>query len=171
MFNFYRQNLAVKGPVLLDDDASRRPQQRNPTAVSVNGYHGALPGALKPLKSNDEVLNGTIPFQANNCDPTMTASRTRPFVKSAYRKRKLLHTAGLHLISRKAARPVTVRCGCQPPFSCALCTGRSDPTTDPARVERIEPTTLSEKIALLDYSFHPVLSFPSGKFAFFFFLY
>lgn len=160
MFINFRQIRAGKGPVVLGEEGTRRPQQRSTPPVSVNGYHGSLPGSVSiNMKPNEETLNGTIPFQTNNCDPTMTACRTRPFVKSAYRKRKLLRTTGLHLVSKKAARPVTVRCGCRPPLSCALCTGRPDPT----RPNRFEPFNVAERIASVDFSFHPVLSFPSGK--------
>ncbi|KAK6635146.1 hypothetical protein RUM44_000395 [Polyplax serrata] len=155
---YHRQIRAGKGPVVLGEEGTRRPQQRSTPPVSVNGYHGSLPGSVSiNMKPNEETLNGTIPFQTNNCDPTMTACRTRPFVKSAYRKRKLLRTTGLHLVSKKAARPVTVRCGCRPPLSCALCTGRPDPT----RPNRFEPFNVAERIASVDFSFHPVLSFPS----------
>lgn len=161
---FSRQIRAGKGPVLLGEDGNRRSQQRNAPPMSVNGYHGALPGGVSiGVKPNDEVMNGAIPFQTNNCDPSMTACRTRPFMKSAYRKRKLLNTTGLHLISKKAARPVTVRCGCRAPLSCAVCTGRPDPT----RPDRLDPSTVAERIGLLDYSYHPVLSFPTGKFLYF----
>ena len=46
-------------------------------------------------------------------DPTCVAARCRP-VKS-YRRRKLLRMSGLHNLSRKAARPVTLSCSCWPP--------------------------------------------------------
>ena len=46
-------------------------------------------------------------------DPTCVAARCRP-VKS-YRRRKLLQMSGLHNVSRKAARPVTLSCSCWPP--------------------------------------------------------
>nr|CAD7399954.1 unnamed protein product [Timema cristinae] len=82
-------------------------------------------------------------------------------MRSAFRKRRLLPTDGLHRTSKKAARPSSVRCGCRPgPLgsSCPLCTGRSDP------MEGQQPDTLTagERIALLDPTFHPVLSFRDG---------
>jgi hypothetical protein len=63
----------------------------------------------------------------------------------------------------------TVKCGCQSPLQpCALCTGRPDPTAP-----RDLPDTMpaSERVALLDPSFHPVLSFPEGNFNFMIYLY
>lgn len=55
----------------------------------------------------------------------------------------------------------TLKCGCQwPVLPCALCTARIDPTAP-----RDLPDTMpaSERVALLDPGFHPVLSFPDGK--------
>lgn len=75
--------------------------------------------------------------------------------------------SGLHNLSRKAARPVTLSCSCWPPSAthrggydysscCAICTGRSHvvQTLD------AEAQSLPERLAILDPSFHPVLSFP-----------
>lgn len=57
----------------------------------------------------------------------------------------------------------TLKCGCQWPLQpCALCTGRPDPTA-PRDLPDTLPTT--ERVALLDPGFHPVLSFPDGKLA------
>lgn len=86
--------------------------------------------------------------------------RTRPFIRTNFRKRKLLNTAGLHLVSKKAARPSNIRCGCRLPLACcALCTGRSDPTHPREQPDQL---TVQERIALLDPAYHPVLSFPSA---------
>lgn len=104
--------------------------------VVVNGYHGA-----------DSAATAT------------SSSRTRPLVRSLFGKRKLLYMEGLHNVSKKAARPATLRCGCRPPDPpCALCTGRADPTHPRDHPDLL---TVNERIALLDPAFHPVLSFPS----------
>ena len=59
----------------------------------------------------------------------------------------------------------TVKCGCQwPMLPCALCTGRTDPTA-PRDLPDMMPA--SERVALLDPGFHPVLSFAEGNFAIF----
>uniref|UniRef100_A0A8D8AD16 KAT8 regulatory NSL complex subunit 1 n=1 Tax=Culex pipiens TaxID=7175 RepID=A0A8D8AD16_CULPI len=124
---------------------------------SVNGYRGTLPGNSKPLDDGyDAAAGSTTPNGAY--DQTGGSCRTRPFHRNGFRKRKLLQTANLHTISKKAARPSTVKCGCAWPLHpCALCTGRQDPTAP-----RDLPDTMpaSDRVALLDPCFHPVLSFP-----------
>ncbi|XP_058446354.1 uncharacterized protein LOC131427306 [Malaya genurostris] len=148
-----------KGAVTLESAQSQPPQP--PSQQSVNGYRGTLPGNSKPLDDIHDTINvsscsGTAPNGAY--DQTGGSCRTRPFHRNGFRKRKLLQTANLHTISKKAARPSTVKCGCAWPLQpCALCTGRQDPTAP-----RDLPDTMpaSERVALLDPCFHPVLSFP-----------
>ncbi|KAH8336281.1 hypothetical protein KR074_007166 [Drosophila pseudoananassae] len=86
-------------------------------------------------------------------------SRARPLVVSEFRKRKLFQTTNMHTISKKAARPSNIKCGCQwPHVPCALCTGREDPTAPRELAETMMPAT---RVALLDPGYHPVLSFAS----------
>ncbi|KAI8045822.1 hypothetical protein M5D96_002011 [Drosophila gunungcola] len=88
-------------------------------------------------------------------------SRARPLVLSEFRKRKLFQTTNMHTISKKAARPSNIKCGCQwPQVPCTLCTGRTDPTAPRDLVETMMP---ANRVALLDAGYHPVLSFPSGE--------
>lgn len=127
---------------------------------SVNGYRGTLPGNSKPLDDSYDAATATGSATTPNgaYDQTGGSCRTRPFHRNGFRKRKLLQTANLHTISKKAARPSTVKCGCAWPLHpCALCTGRQDPTAP-----RDLPDTMpaSDRVALLDPCFHPVLSFP-----------
>ncbi|XP_055905984.1 uncharacterized protein LOC129941381 [Eupeodes corollae] len=130
------------------------------TGTGPNGYRGALPGATPSKMSGgfttadetdlDAAIDGSNESSQGSC-------RTRAFQSSFYRKRKLFQTANVHTISKKAARPSTIKCGCQWPLHpCALCTGRSDPTAP-----RDLPDTMmkSQRVALLDPGFHPVLSF------------
>lgn len=87
-------------------------------------------------------------------------ARTRP-LSSNFRKRKLVQIGGLHAVSKKAARPSTLRCGCTFPWTpCAVCTGRTDPTHPRDLAESLSK---GEKIALLDPGFHPVISMPEGR--------
>ncbi|XP_065361059.1 uncharacterized protein nsl1 isoform X2 [Calliphora vicina] len=87
----------------------------------------------------------------------MGSCRTRGYVPSLFRKRKLIQTTNIHTISKKAARPSTIKCGCQWPLHpCALCTGRLDPT---APRDLPDTMMMSDRIALLDSGYHPVLSF------------
>uniref|UniRef100_A0A182K1G6 PEHE domain-containing protein n=1 Tax=Anopheles christyi TaxID=43041 RepID=A0A182K1G6_9DIPT len=136
-----------KGPVVLDDTPGDGDQQQ-----SVNGYRGQLPGSSKPLGSTATISD------ESDADMVSSCSRTRPYCRSRFRKRKLMQTYNMHAISKRAAKPSTVKCGCQWPLQpCALCTGRSDPT---ALREPLDTLTFPERVALLDASFHPVLSFP-----------
>lgn len=125
---------------------------------SVNGYRGTLPGNSKPLDDGYDAATAGTANPNGAYDQSGGSCRTRPFHRNGFRKRKLLQTANLHTISKKAARPSTVKCGCAWPLHpCALCTGRQDPTAP-----RDLPDTMpaSDRVALLDPCFHPVLSFP-----------
>lgn len=126
--------------------------------VPVPGKGNPIPnGLLENTCTGGSHTPETKQLQANGenpPDPSCQASRCRP-VRS-YRKRKLLRTTGLHLVSRKAARMATIKCHCYPPFvPCALCGGRYN------NVMSLDPEVmpLHERVALLDSSFHPVLSF------------
>lgn len=147
----HRQIRKTKGQVELEgqDPTCLPSPPASPTAL--NGYRGQLPGASSSKTTpthqgaEEETATTTTEYQC---------SRTRGLLN--FRKRKLLQTGGLHVFSKKAARPSTVRCGCPVPVvHCALCTGRTDPTHP-----RDQPEVLStaEKVALLDPSYHPVLS-------------
>ncbi|XP_059621915.1 KAT8 regulatory NSL complex subunit 1 [Phlebotomus argentipes] len=125
-----------------------------PPQHSVNGYRGVLPGNSK---ATTDAEDGSTPNGAYD-QQSGSSSRTRPFQRSGFKKRKLLQTANLHTISKKAARSSTVKCGCQwPVHPCALCTGRQDPTA-PRDLPDMMP--VSDRVALLDPCYHPVLSFP-----------
>ncbi|KAH0952245.1 hypothetical protein HN011_003549 [Eciton burchellii] len=126
-----RQIRATKGLVLLDN------------TETVNGYSGTLPGSTG---------------RYNLPESELPASRTRPFLWNFYRKRKLLQVDKLHEVSKRAAKASTVRCNCDQVLpACALCTGRLDPMQPQ---EPIEQLSVQERVALVDPSFHPVLSFP-----------
>ncbi|EFA12370.1 hypothetical protein TcasGA2_TC002076 [Tribolium castaneum] len=143
-----RQIRASKGEIQLGGVSP--PPPTSPTAV--NGYRGQLPGS-SPLTSKSEDV---VPTTPNGAHPEYECARTRPLVN--FKKRKLLQLNGLHVISKKAARPASVRCGCvNTTAPCAVCTGRTDPThpRDPT-----EALSKPERIALVDPGFHPVFSMP-----------
>ncbi|XP_017083714.2 uncharacterized protein LOC108116378 isoform X3 [Drosophila eugracilis] len=99
------------------------------------------------------------PANGNKEEPSSDylCSRARPLVLSEFRKRKLFQTTNMHTISKKAARPSNIKCGCQwPQVPCTLCTGRTDPTAPRDLVETMMP---ANRVALLDAGYHPVLSF------------
>lgn len=60
------------------------------------GFEGKLPGASSFICNldSDEDVNDEMP-----------SARTRPFIPSTFRKRKLVQIANLHNISKKAAKP------------------------------------------------------------------
>lgn len=142
---------------LLNSNKNRTPQ----SSKSLNGFidTGQRNGTcLGPTGSNNGTNHSTPHADSPITDVTCQAARCLP-VKS-YRKRKLLRTAGLHQVSRKAARLSTVRCSCYPPIvPCALCAGRynNNQTID------ADVMSLPDRVALLDPAFHPVLSFSQGK--------
>ncbi|KAJ8982338.1 hypothetical protein NQ317_009454 [Molorchus minor] len=161
--DLHKQIRGSKGAVQLIGPSPPSPTAIPSSPTTVNGYRGQLPGSLSfAAKSADAddassvktAPDGT-PSGAGTCSDYQCA-RTRPLAN--FRKRKLLQIAGLHAVSKKAARPSTMRCGCVPVSApCALCTGRTDPTHP-----RDPPDTLSrsERVALLDPAFHPVFSLP-----------
>lgn len=86
-------------------------------------------------------------------------ARTRALAGN-FRKRKLVQIGGLHAVSKKAARPSTLRCGCTFPWQpCAVCTGRTDPTNPRDLADSLSK---GERIGLLDPGFHPAISTPEG---------
>ncbi|KAK4881282.1 hypothetical protein RN001_004601 [Aquatica leii] len=146
--DLHKQIRMSKGAVMLGGSSPQYNMSVSPTVV--NGYRGQLPGA-SPLSSKPmETANGAV----SNSD--ITCARCRPLVN--FRKRKLFQTFGLHVVSKKAARSSTIRCGCiVPDTQCILCTGRPDPTHPRDITDNLSK---SERISLLDPSFHPVFSLP-----------
>ncbi|KAJ8921484.1 hypothetical protein NQ315_003102 [Exocentrus adspersus] len=151
--DLHKQIRTNKGAVQLGGTGPPSAVPSSPTTV--NGYRGQLPGS-SPLTAKVMDNQTAIGGNGSSSEFQYQCSRTRPLVN--FRKRKLLQVSGLHAVSKKAARPSTIRCGCVPmSVPCALCTGRTDPTHP-----RDQPETLSkaEKVALLDPCFHPVFSLP-----------
>ncbi|XP_031633683.1 KAT8 regulatory NSL complex subunit 1 [Contarinia nasturtii] len=124
---------------------------------SVNGYRGLLPGSVR-LGDMDDVTAKLYGGNSNDEVELNGSARTRAFKASAFKKRKLLQSTNLHKISRRAARPCTIKCGCRwPVHPCLLCTGRTDPT---APRDLPDMMSTQENVALLDPCYHPILSFP-----------
>lgn len=86
-------------------DIGAPPQPVATLPGSVNGYRGLLPGQYSSAKSFDSLpgLDGFMADVENEVEGT--SSRTRPFHRAAFKKRKLVQTMNLHTISKKAARP------------------------------------------------------------------
>nr|XP_032806931.1 KAT8 regulatory NSL complex subunit 1-like isoform X2 [Petromyzon marinus] len=89
------------------------------------------------------------------------AARTRPLRE--LRRRRVLRASDAYFLSRKAQRPVTVRCSCEQPLSCMVCVS---PYTTQQQQQQQQPMnldtmTLPERAAVLSPSTHPVLSLPN----------
>ncbi|XP_076437508.1 uncharacterized protein LOC143276729 [Babylonia areolata] len=88
-------------------------------------------------------------------DPSCRAARCLP-LGYPLRKRKLVRTNELDVKSAKAAKLSTVKCHCHLAMTpCVLCCGKEK------SVQTIDPHYMSfeERVALMDPSYHPVLSF------------
>lgn len=110
-----------------------------------------------PVNGNACSSANMSPVIGQPLDASCVAARCRPV--RFYRKRKLLHTAGLHQVNHKAARLSSVKCRCYPPvMPCPMCGGRYN------NVQKLDAECMPvmEKVSLLDPAFHPVLSFPQG---------
>ncbi|KAM6276216.1 KAT8 regulatory NSL complex subunit 1-like [Spheniscus humboldti] len=97
-------------------------------------------------------LNNLVAVPDNTC----IAARIRPVCK--YKKRTLVRATSVSHFSRKPLKPLTIKCSCEWPNSCILCSCK-------ASVQTIDPDTMSleERIALLDSGFHPILSLSHGN--------
>ncbi|KAF5270979.1 hypothetical protein FQA39_LY08282 [Lamprigera yunnana] len=145
--DLHKQIRMNKGAVTLGGSS---PPHISVSPTIVNGYRGQLPGASPLSSKSTETANGAVANGELQC------TRCRPLV--SFRKRKLLQTYGLHIASKKAARSSTIRCGCSAlHLQCALCNGRTDPTRPREITDNLSK---SERISLLDPSFHPVFSLP-----------
>ncbi|XP_033109537.1 KAT8 regulatory NSL complex subunit 1-like isoform X2 [Anneissia japonica] len=152
----------------------------SPTSGSPNSHHHATNGGDKVHPSRttiNGVVDGTktnigtpsnqhkrIRIETNTPSPSSFSlqipnedkycARTRPV--KYYRKRRIVKSIGIHYLSRKAAKRSTVKCRCcQPQMPCVMCGGRYN---------NLKPldtnfTPEKERLSLLDYSYHPVLSF------------
>ncbi len=168
--DFYRQIRAAKGAVTLGEPTISWPAYAKKAVVSSPGTEVPLSckpptrdysrmdsmgrkiiiKELAPMAITPEQLEAA----ANQNDDTFTACRTRPI--KTLRRRRILGTLGLHRTSNRAAKEATVRCDCiRPGFWCAICFGRSNHIQHPDPVFHDKARTA----ALLDHSYHQVLSF------------
>ncbi|KAM5157473.1 KAT8 regulatory NSL complex subunit 1-like [Mantella aurantiaca] len=86
-------------------------------------------------------------------DSTCVAARTRPL--RGHKKRSLVRTSDVSSLSRKPQKPLSAKCGCDPPTTCILCGCKTY-----AKTSHPSTMALNERIALMDPCYHPILSFP-----------
>ncbi|XP_040290006.1 uncharacterized protein LOC121002633 [Bufo bufo] len=87
-------------------------------------------------------------------DSSCMAARTRPL--RGHKKRRLVRSSEVSSLSRKPQKQLSTKCGCEPPTTCILCGCKT-------YLKTTHPSTMSERIALIDPCYHPILSFPYGK--------
>ncbi|XP_061410557.1 KAT8 regulatory NSL complex subunit 1-like protein isoform X1 [Lethenteron reissneri] len=87
------------------------------------------------------------------------AARTRPLRE--LRRRRVLRASDAYFLSRKAQRPVTVRCSCEQPLSCMVCVSPYTTQQQQQQPMNLDTMTLPERAAVLSPSTHPVLSLPN----------
>ena len=167
--DFYRQIRAAKGAVTLGEPTiswpaharkavhdpgmeiplSVKPPTRDYSRVDSMGRKIIIK-ELAPMAISPEELAAA----ANQNDDTFTACRTRPI--KTLRRRRILGTLGLHRTSTRAAKESTVKCDCiRPGHWCSICFGRSNHIQAPDPLFQDKARTS----ALLDHSYHQVLSF------------
>ncbi|XP_044148942.1 KAT8 regulatory NSL complex subunit 1-like isoform X2 [Bufo gargarizans] len=84
-------------------------------------------------------------------DSSCMAARTRPL--RGHKKRRLVRSSEVSSLSRKPQKQLSTKCGCEPPTTCILCGCKT-------YLKTTHPSTMSERIALIDPCYHPILSFP-----------
>jgi len=118
----------------------------NDEDVPLKRYRTVLPN-----DSTDSKLCGSLPSTSNDVFPQ--CARTRGVY--TVRKRRLVHLSHI----RHKPKPHSLYCGCVTPSTpCLICSNssRTLPVVSSSQ-------TTAEKVASLDGSFHPVLSFCTGK--------
>ena len=149
-------------------DYSKKEPVKEPENHVLNGVKRSLyDGSLLndedvPVKRYRPVL-GTNDCTDNKLCPSLPSSSNDVFPQCArtrgtynIRKRRLVHLS--HIRNNKP-RPLSLFCGCVTPTTpCLICSksSRTLPVVNPNQ-------TMAEKVASLDTSFHPVLSFCTGK--------
>ncbi len=177
----YKKLRNAKGQVTLqntNDAAARSLNAKNTTPggaaahVVLNGFHGSLVAVdgdaaalgtdecLPPRIETDDVTgsDGLTCYES-----TEPCSRTRPLVKAKFKKRNLVRADAARTVAAGYHKYASVRCDCVSPLSCVLCASRG-PGVD-LSYQHVFSNLLpvQSKVALLEPTYHPVLSFPSGE--------
>ncbi|XP_068091401.1 KAT8 regulatory NSL complex subunit 1-like [Hyperolius riggenbachi] len=120
------------------------------SSVSCNGSTEDLdPEEVLGKKRRVDVLSASPALS----DSTCVAARTRPL--RGYKKRSVVRSSDVSSLSRKPQKPPTAKCGCEPPTTCILCGCK----TYAKMAHNPSSLSVSERIALIDPCYHPILSF------------
>ncbi|XP_023318944.1 KAT8 regulatory NSL complex subunit 1 isoform X2 [Trichogramma pretiosum] len=158
-YEIQKQMRLAKGPVVLEAASPPPLQSRVSPMTSYDDIASTI------TSTTTSMVNGFSNLVPNNSPATpglnsigassSGAARTRPLVRSQFRKRKLVRIEGLHEILPKVARPSTIKCHCDgTKSSCIICTGRCEPMAGHAH----DTMSVQERIATLDACHHPVLT-------------
>ena len=148
----YRSQRLSKGSVQLGEDVvSWPPHSKAPVQTSSDGgipLNCPVPSKVYGSSNDSEV--------SSEDESSMTCCRVRPVRR--VRRRKVVDTYGLHHTVGRAAKLSSVSCQCLRPAQwCVLCLGRRSHSLSVSTDKRAR----TENVALLDHSYHSVLSDPS----------
>lgn len=170
----YKKLRSTKGQVVLQNNVTT---DQNGTVlvktnnanmhVVLNGYHGSL--ATVAASATVQKSEPECAATASCGESDDACSRTRPLLRSKFRKRTIIrldelpngHVAGA--ASPKYTKYASIRCDCVPPLNCVLCANRGPGVDLSNQHMRTNLLPVQSKIALLEPTFHPVLSFPQGE--------
>ncbi|KAG9472016.1 hypothetical protein GDO78_021598 [Eleutherodactylus coqui] len=152
------ENVACQNPPTTSVCASPGSQK---ASRQVNGFINCVRSSLSCNGSAEELdpeevlgkkrrVEG-LPTTPALPDSTCVAARTRPL--RGHKKRRLVRSSEVASLSRKPQKQLSAKCSCEPPTTCILCGCKTYTKT-------AHPSTMSERIALVDPCYHPILSFP-----------
>ncbi|KAG9472015.1 KAT8 regulatory NSL complex subunit 1-like isoform X2 [Eleutherodactylus coqui] len=155
------ENVACQNPPTTSVCASPGSQK---ASRQVNGFINCVRSSLSCNGSAEELdpeevlgkkrrVEG-LPTTPALPDSTCVAARTRPL--RGHKKRRLVRSSEVASLSRKPQKQLSAKCSCEPPTTCILCGCKTYTKT-------AHPSTMSERIALVDPCYHPILSFPYGS--------
>ena len=147
----YRSQRLGKGSVQLGEEVVSWPPH---SKLAVSSSPDTVPLSC-PVPN--KVYGSSNDSEASSEDESSrTCCRVRPVKR--VRRRKLVDTYGLHHTVARAAKLSTVSCQClRPEQWCVLCLGRRSHSLSVSTDKRAR----AENVALLDHSYHTVLSDPS----------
>ena len=155
----YRAQRLSKGSVQLGEEVVSWPLHAKVATLPGSAAGDSLPLSCPvPTKVYGAAAKDHEDTGSTDDEASMTCCRVRPVKR--VRRRKLVDTHGLHHTVARAAKLSSVSCECLRPGQwCVLCTGRrSHSLSVSGSGER--RGSRQETVALLDHSYHTVLSQP-----------
>lgn len=162
-----QNNLTTEATATVTANGAPLLVKTNNATVVLNGYHGSLSATSKATTA--ENVSTTVPADGTVspcCDSDDACSRTRPLLRSKFRKRNIirLDEAQNGVVNGAYTKYASIRCDCVPPLSCVLCVNRGPGVDLSNQHVCANLLPVQSKIALLEPTYHPVLSFPQGEY-------